>query len=136
MGDNGHRITSYAITTQPDTEPRYPSLDAALQAARPALLRLYTSWQNHRQVQVAEFVASYRESHRHPPSAADVAAGLSPYITEPAAAWYLSRLNGHEPSIPEFAESCKEQTFGYAGAGPAAHMALASQLTSEGAMNA
>ena len=111
MGNNGHRIVSYAITTQPDAEPRYPSLDAALQAARPALLRLYTTWQSHRQAQVAEFAASFHESHGDLPSASDVAAGLSPHITEPAAAWYLSRVNGHEPSIPELAESCKEHMF-------------------------
>lgn len=111
MGNNGHRITSYAITTQPDAEPRYPSLDATLQAARPALLRLYTAWQDHRQAQVAEFVALYRESHGHLPGAADVAAALTPSISEPAAAWYLARINGHEPSIPEFVESCKEHMF-------------------------
>ena len=117
MGNNGLRITSYAITTQPDAEPPYPSLDAALQAARPALLRLYTGWQNHRQAQVAEFVASYRESHGHLPGTADVAAGLRPCITEPAAAWYLARINGyghpgdHVPTIPQLVESCKEQTF-------------------------
>lgn len=104
MGDNGHRITSYAITARPDAEPHYPSLDAALNAARPALLRLYTAWQHHRQAQVAEFVASYRESCGHLPGAADVAIALTPSITEPAAAWYLARLNGHEPSIPELAE--------------------------------
>jgi len=120
MGNNGHRIVSYAITTQPDAEPRYPSLDAALQAARPALLRLYTTWQSHRQAQVAEFAASFHESHGDLPSASDVAAGLSPHITELAAAWYLARVNGnghlgdHEYSVPQFAESCKEQTFDFA----------------------
>jgi hypothetical protein len=120
MGNNGHRNVSYAIATQPDAEPRYPSLDAALQAARPALLRLYTTWQNHRQAQVAEFAASFQESYGHLPSAADVAAELSPHITEPAAAWYLARLNGngylgdHEYSVPQSAESCKEQTFDFA----------------------
>ncbi|HNS52039.1 MAG TPA: hypothetical protein PKO09_12760 [Anaerolineae bacterium] len=120
MGNNGHRITSYAITTQPDAEPRYPSLDAALQAARPALLRLYAGWQNYRQTQVAEFAASFQESHGHLPSAADVAANLEPCIAEPAAAWYLARVTGnghlgdHEYSVPQFAESCKEQTFDFA----------------------
>ncbi|HNS51668.1 MAG TPA: hypothetical protein PKO09_10870 [Anaerolineae bacterium] len=119
MGDNGHRITSYAITTQPDAEPRYPSLDAALQGARPVLLRLYAGWQSHRQAQVAEFVASFQDSHGCLPNPSDVAAELSPRITEPAAAWYLARVNGNghlgdlKYSVPQFTESCKEQTFDF-----------------------
>ena len=80
----------------PGPYPNYPCLDAALEASRPALLRLYADWQDRRQTQVVEYVSAFQSSHGHPPAAADVAAALEPRISESAARWYVERINGHD----------------------------------------
>jgi hypothetical protein len=111
----------WQITGQAGAIPDYPCLDAALEASRPALLRLYAEWQDRRQAQVVEYVSAFQSSHGHPPAAADVAAALEPRISEAAARWYVERLNGHDRadsvradrvphSIPDFSESCKTET--------------------------
>jgi len=96
MGGNGRKPDNYAIIPRPSIEPCHSTLDAALEAARPALVRLYSDFQHRRQAQIAEFVASFLFSHGCPPTAADVAAGLEPRISKPAVAWYLSRSNGRD----------------------------------------
>jgi hypothetical protein len=106
----------WQITGHAGAVPDYPCLDAALEASRPALLRLYAGWQDRRQAQVAEYVSAFQSSHGHPPAAADVAAALEPQISEAAARWYVGRINGHDRadsvqhSIPDFSESCKMET--------------------------
>jgi hypothetical protein len=103
----------WQITGQAGAIPDYPCLDAALEASRPALLRLYADWQHRRQAQVAEYVSTFQSTQGHPPAAADVAAALEPRISEAAARWYVERINGHDRagsiphSIPDFSESCK-----------------------------
>lgn len=96
MGGNGRKPDNYAITPRPSIEPRHSTLDAALEAARPALVRLYSGFQHRRQAEIAEFVASFLSAHGCPPTAADVAAGLEPRISKPAVAWYLSRSNSRD----------------------------------------
>jgi hypothetical protein len=116
----------WQITGQAGAIPDHPCLDAALEASRPALLRLYAEWQDRRQAQVVEYVSAFQSSYGHPPAAADVAAALEPRISEAAALWYVERINGHDRagsvrvdsvradsvqhSIPDFSESCKIET--------------------------
>jgi hypothetical protein len=114
MSDNGHRKTGMTLTTQLGPELRHPSYQAALDAARPALLRLYRTWHQNRKAQIAEFITSFSATHGHPPTAGDLAAGLEPPISRSAATWYLSRDNGHNGShktsnsIPDFSKGSNQ----------------------------
>jgi len=96
MSDCGHGTDSLALTSQGSAEPCYRSLEAALQAARPTLVRLYAGFQRRRQAQIAEFVASFRSTHGRRPTAPDLAAGLVPRISAAAARWYLAQSNGRD----------------------------------------
>ena len=96
MSDCGHGTDSFAITPHCSAEPLYPSLDAALEAARPVLVRLYSGFQRRRQAQITEFAASFQFAQGCPPTATDLAAGLETRISEPTAIWYLSRSNGRD----------------------------------------
>ena len=91
MGGNAHRVTNFAIALHPSAEPRHPALGAALEAARPALVRLYSGFQRRRQVQIAEFVSAFVSTHGRTPTAPDVSAGLEPPISTAAATWYLAQ---------------------------------------------
>ena len=110
MSRNGNRENGITLTADPDVELRHASFDAALDAARPALVRLYTTWHRSRQAQIAEYVASYSSTHGHPPTPDDVVAGVEPPLSKSAATWYLVRNNGSHrtgnvaSSIPDFSK--------------------------------
>jgi len=91
MGGNGHRVTNFAIALHPSAEPRHPALGAALEAARPALVRLYAGFERRRQVQIAEFVAAFVSTNGRIPTAPDVAVALGPPISTAAATCYLAQ---------------------------------------------
>jgi hypothetical protein len=114
MSDNGHSKNSISFTTRPGPKLRHPSFSAALEAARPTLLRLYKTWHHRRQARIAEYAASFSSTYGHPPTADDVVAGLEPRISLSVATWYLVRNNGHRAagntsgnvagSIPDFSK--------------------------------
>jgi hypothetical protein len=112
MNDNRHRKNGLSLTTSPGPELRHPSFDAALEAARPALVRLYATWHQGRKAQIAEYVATFSSTHGCPPTADDVVAGVEPPISRSAATWYLVRNNGHHracstpDSILDFSKCC------------------------------
>ena len=91
MSDSGHGTGNLTITSHRSPEPCYRSLVAALEAARPALVRLYSGFQRRRQAQIAEFVSAFVSTHGRPPTAPDVAVGLEPPISTVAATWYLAQ---------------------------------------------
>jgi len=91
MNNCGHGTGSLTITSHRSPELCYRSLGAALKAARPTLVRLYSGFQRRRQVQIAEFVAAFVSTHGRPPTAPDVAIALEPPISPAAATWYLAQ---------------------------------------------
>ena len=115
MGNNGHGKDRLSFTAGRSPELRHSSFDAALEAARPALVRLYTGWHQSRKAQIAEYVASFSSTHGRPPTADDVAAGMEPPISRSAATWYLGRNNGDHGagnvanSIPDFSKCCNQE---------------------------
>ena len=107
-GNGRNRDSTFTITTTGSDGLRYASLDEALAAARPVLLRLYQNWQRHRRHQVASFVADFVAQHGHPPTPAQVRDGVDPPLHSDGVAAYYSngRLTvGLAHQTPRIAQS-------------------------------